>query len=172
MNRQSSRPDMRIIGKPTIQCSGLVLRYRDTEFGGTLAGRNFCVCVRGDIDIDPQRHRRHDPARGGDAADGFDLGRAFGVDLADAGIQCGTNFGGGFADARKDDFCGRHAGGKCALQFAARNNVGAGPLAGQQRDDAKRRIGLQREMHLAVNRRHRGGEIAVIGADAVAGIYI
>ena len=172
MNRQSGRPDMRIVGKLSIQGGGLVLGSGDTEFGGTLAGRDFRMRVRGDIDIDPQRHWRRDPARRRDTADGLDLGRAFGVDLADAGIQRGANFRGGFADSRKDDLCGRHAGGKRALQLTARDNVGTGPLAGQQRDHAKRRIGLQREMHLAVNRRHRGGKIAVIGADTIARIDI
>ncbi len=168
MNRQAGRPDMRVAGKPAIEAGGLVLRRGDTEFGGTLTGGNLGVRVGGNIDIDPQRHGRHDIAGRCHAADRLDLGGAFGVDLADAGIQRRADLLGGFANTRKDDHVSRHAGGTRAVQLTARDNVGAGTLGGQQCHHTKRRIGLQREMHLATDRCHGGGEIAIIGANAVA----
>ena len=108
----------------------------------------------------------------GDGADGLDLGRAFGVDLANIGVERRTDFLGRFADTGKNDLRGGNACDERALHLAAGHDVRPGALACQERHHANRRIGLQREMHRAAHRRHGGGEIVVILANAIARIDV
>ncbi len=128
--------------------------------------------LRRHIDIYPKRHRRLHAARRRDLADGLDLLRALGIDLADACIKCRADLLGRLADTGKDDLFRRDAGGQRACHLAAGNNVRAGAVPRQQADDAKCRIGLERKMDRSVYRRHCGGKAAIIIADAVTGIDI
>ena len=128
--------------------------------------------LRGDIDIHAKRHRRLHPACRGDLADGLDLLRAFGIDLADAGIKGGADLVRRLADTGKDDPPCRNPGGQRARHLAARDDVGPGPVLCQKGDDTKRGIGLQREMHGAAGRPDGIGETAVIITDSVTGIDI
>ena len=155
-----------------IEVGGLVLRGGNTELGGTLARRDFRVGLRRHIDIHAKRDRSPNAARRRDLADRLDFLRAFGIDLAGAGIERRADFLSRLADTGKDDLFRRDAGGQRACHLAAGNNVRAGAVPRQQADDAKCRIGLERKMDRPVYRRHCGGKAAIIIADAVTGIDI
>ena len=86
----------------------------------------------------------------------------FHVDAEDAGIDRGGEFGRRLADAGEHDLLRRNAGRERALQFAARNDVGAGAEPRERRDH--RLVGIR--LHgVADERRHVGegvGEHAVV----------
>ena len=172
MHGKAGGPDMRIGCHAAVKIGGLVLRRRNAKFRRALACRDLGMRSGIDIDIDPQRHRCLNAACGSDGADGLDLRRAFGVDLANIGVERRTDFLGRFADTGKNDLRGGNTCDERALHLAAGHDVRPGAPAGQQRHYANRRIRLQREMHRAVHRRQGGGEIVVILANAIARIDV
>ena len=62
--------------------------------------------LRCNVNIHTQRNGCLDAAAGSNLADGLDLLRTFGIDLANARIQRGGNLVGGLADAGKNDLAG------------------------------------------------------------------
>ena len=92
----------------------------------------------------------------------FQLGLGLHVDAEDAGIDRGGEFVRGLADAGEHDLLRRNAGRERALQFAARDHVGAGAEPRERRDH--RLVGIR--LHgVADERRHireRVGEHAVV----------
>ena len=66
------------------------------------------------------------PVSTGEPRQQFELGLGFDIDAEDVGVKRGAQFGLGLADAGEQDLLRRNAGGQRALQFAARNHVGAG----------------------------------------------
>ena len=91
------------------------------------------------------------PFDGRDLRQQFELRLGFHIDAENAGIDRRGEFVRGLADAGEHDLLRRNAGGERALQFAARDDVGAGAEPRERRDH--RLIGIR--LHgVADERRH------------------
>ena len=95
-----------------------------------------------DIGIDPHRDPRRLPGLAGEPRQQFEFGLGFDVDAENVGGKRRAQFGLGLADAGEQDLVRRNAGGQRALQFAARNHVGAGAELRQRAQHRLVGIGL------------------------------
>jgi hypothetical protein len=107
-----------------------------------LTSRDLGVRARIDVRIDADGDAGCEAHVASDHRETFEFGFALDVETLDTGGEALAHFGDGFCDAREDDLFGRNAGGEGALQFAARDDVGAAAFAGHQGQHGLVRIGL------------------------------
>ena len=123
------QPDDLDAGQPACEVVDLgCLVVGDAELVLAAAGADLVVAPGGDVRVDPQGHRRGQPARGGDLAERDQLRHRLDVELGDPRIQRQDHLVAALADAREHDPLGRHAGGERPLQLAPRDHLGAGAL--------------------------------------------
>ena len=91
----------------------------------------------------------------------FEFRFAFDIELMDAGLERGRHFARGLADAGKDDAVRRNAGGQRLLQFAARDDVGAGAEPRQRLQHRQIAVGLDRIGDQRVLRKGAGEDLVV-----------
>ena len=122
-------------------------RERNAELVLGLAGRDLGVGAGIDVGIDPHRDPRGPPGLDGEPRQQFQLGLGFDVDAENVGGQRRAQLGFGLADAGEQDLFRRNAGGQRALQFAARNHVGAGAELRQRAQHRLVGVGLHGVAH-------------------------
>ncbi len=122
--------DARQLGGARIDLAGM--RDRDAELVLGLAGRDLCVRAGIDVRIDADGDARGLAHLGRNARQQLELGLGFDVEAEDVGGERGAQLVFRLADAGEQDLAGGDAGGQRALQFTARDHVGAGAELGQR----------------------------------------
>ncbi len=166
MRRQSDRAQMGISRR--LRKGRRQAFPRNAELGIGAAGGNLAVGARINCRVDAHCDFHHSAARRRNLCQHVDFGFGFDIELQDAGIDAGTKLGAGLANAGKHDAAGWNAGGQCARQFTAGNNISAGTQPGNGAEHGQIGIGFHRKGHQRVaitQPGHRGLEYAEMPFD-------
>ncbi len=145
---------------------------RNAELVLRLAGRDLGVGPGIDVRIDAHRDARGAPFRGRDAREQFQLGLGLHVDAQNAGVDRRGEFVCGLADAGEHDLLRRHTRRERALQFTARDHVGAGAKTRERRDHRLVGVRLHGVADERGHIRERIGEHAVVPLQRRGGIAV
>ena len=148
------------VGQPPCQGESLARQVDvDAELVLLAPGRDLGVRLGVDVGVHADGDVRLHAELARHGIQGFELGRALDVDLADAGFEGRHQLRRLLADAGVDDAAGRDAGRERTAHLAHRHDVGARPHLAEQADDREIAVRLHGVADARVHALHAVSEL-------------